>query len=118
MTSQIINSIHERLTVLMKQEKPFLETKMSLPKTAKKLNTTIHLLSKTINKKEALNFFEFINKYRIDFACELIKSNNSVLSIEGIAYESGFGNKTSFNRAFKKFKGCTPSEYKKLPANK
>jgi AraC-like DNA-binding protein len=33
------------------------------------------------------------------------------LTIEAIAFESGFSSKSSFYRAFNRFYDCTPSEY-------
>lgn len=48
---------------------------------------------------------------RIKYAIELIRNNNEKAIFE-IMYESGFNTKGSFNSAFKKHTGITPSEYK------
>ena len=53
-----------------------------------------------------------MNTYRVEEALLLMEDpKNLNLSIEGIAYESGFGSKTSFNRIFKSTTGQTPSDY-------
>jgi AraC-like DNA-binding protein len=39
----------------------------------------------------------------------------SNMTIQGIAFDSGFNSKATFNTAFNKFAGMTPSAYKKLP---
>lgn len=61
-----------------------------------------------------MNFFEFINFYRIqDAAFLLTETDADSLQITEIAYQVGFNNRTSFYRAFKKEFGVTPSEYRK-----
>ena len=60
-----------------------------------------------------LNFFNFINKHRVEEAKLLLLSKKmDQYSILGIAYESGFNSKTAFNTTFKKFTNQTPSVYK------
>ena len=52
-------------------------------------------------------------KFRLDYSKSLLNNpNKKHLSIEGIAYESGFGSKSTFNTLFKKDTGTTPSQYK------
>lgn len=60
-----------------------------------------------------MNFFDFINSHRITEAKKrLISSQYKHLSIEGIAFDVGFKTKTSFNTAFNKFVGTTPSKFR------
>ncbi|WP_449397875.1 helix-turn-helix domain-containing protein [Chryseobacterium wanjuense] len=67
-----------------------------------------------INAGFQKNFFQYVNEYRIEHAKKLLKDNSkNKLSILGIAYESGFNSKTSFNTTFKKLTNQTPSEFKK-----
>ncbi|MEO7979233.1 helix-turn-helix domain-containing protein [Flavobacterium sp.] len=102
------------LTELMEKEKPFLDFELSLLKLASLLNTSPHLLSYIINTGFNENFYQFINRYRIEQARKMIldpKMEN--LNLIGIAYESGFNSKTVFNTTFKKITNQTPSEFKK-----
>lgn len=99
---------------LMEKDKVFLEKDVSVNKIAEKLNTNKLYVSNIINSVFNQNFNTFINTYRIKEARLLLadpKFNN--YSIEGIAYEVGFNTKSSFNSAFKKFTGVTPSFFKK-----
>jgi AraC-like DNA-binding protein len=58
------------------------------------------------------NFYQLINSYRIARSKELLKTDRlEQVSIQGIGFDCGFSNKTSFYRAFKKFTGMTPAEY-------
>lgn len=93
-------------------EKPFLDPELSLTDLAKQLNYPTNQLSQIINKEMGKNFNEFINAFRIDTVKEkLLNEDNSHLSILGVAFESGFNSKATFNRVFKKLTGQTPSEF-------
>lgn len=66
-------------------------------------------LSRFFKQCTKITFIDYVNRYRIDEACYLLKnSDNSVLQI---AYECGFDSLRSFNRNFKKIMNLTPSEY-------
>ena len=57
-----------------------------------------------------MNFYELMNKFRIDEAVYLIE-NDKQLNIIDIAYKVGFNNKVTFNKSFKKAFSVTPTEY-------
>lgn len=106
--------IKTELNRIMLEQKPYLDSELNLIKLSELVNRTPHQVSYTINSGFNENFFQFINKYRVEKAKELlVKEEMNNLSILGIAYESGFNSKTSFNNTFKKITNQTPSEYKK-----
>ena len=99
----------------METEKLFLENDLNLTKLAMKLETTTNEVSFVINELYNQNFNFYINKYRIEEAKKLLISKEYVnLNILGIAYQSGFNSKTTFNTTFKKIAGISPSNYLKL----
>lgn len=55
---------------------------------------------------------EYLNNYRINQACKRILDNPNKTILD-ISLEVGFNNISYFNRVFKKFKNCTPTEFKK-----
>ena len=61
-----------------------------------------------------MNFFELINKYRVEEAMQLLKNNNGDFNIIDIAYEVGYNNKVTFNKSFKRVSNLTPSQFAKL----
>lgn len=65
-----------------------------------------------------MHFFDFVNSYRVEAAKALIKTEeiNRKYTIEYIAAKSGFNSKSTFNAAFKKFTGMTPSQFRSTPA--
>ncbi len=106
--------LKERLDLLLIHDKVFMETDLDLAKLAKRLSLSMNDLSFLINEGYGVNFFTLINSHRIDEAQRLMSSpDHQHLSILGIAYEVGFSAKTTFNTAFKKQIGQTPSSYLK-----
>ncbi len=102
----------ERLKELVINEKPYKDSELKLSDLAKMLSIQPHILSLVINQGLELNFYDFINFYRVeDVKKKLLDSSLQHLSILGIAYEVGFNSKASFYRIFKKATGQTPSEY-------
>jgi len=60
-----------------------------------------------------MNYFDFINSYRVKEAMNLLQTAQEIDSkIIAIAFDSGFNNRTSFHLAFKKVTGLTPKEYR------
>ncbi len=105
----------QALTLLMENEKPYLQPALTLEKLASQLQMPTRSLSNMINRQFSCNFFEFINAYRIDEAKRLLSEPGSVQkNMLDIMYEVGFNSKATFNTLFKKKLGMTPSEYRKL----
>lgn len=100
-----------KLLLFMEEEKPFLDQELSMFKLAKDLNTNTKYLSLIINHELNQNFMNFINEYRIEEMKKLLKENKSNFTIEAMAQSVGFKSKSSFNIAFKKSTGQTPSSY-------
>jgi AraC-like DNA-binding protein len=108
-----INNLNFRLLSIMENKKPYLNSELSLSGLADMLNTTTHRLSFVINTTMEMNYFDFINSYRIKEAMNLLQTAQEIDSkIVAIAFDSGFNNRTSFHLAFKKFTGLTPKEYR------
>ncbi|MCT2406482.1 AraC family transcriptional regulator [Chryseobacterium antibioticum] len=107
-----VSKIKNQLEEIMTQQKPYLDSELNLIRLSELLFISTHHLSYVINTGFKKNFFQYVNEYRIDYAKKLLKDSRSKLSILGIAYESGFNSKTSFNTTFKKLTDQTPSEYK------
>jgi AraC-like DNA-binding protein len=100
-----------KLDELMVKDKPFLRSDVSLPELAEKLGTTVHVLSQTINAGLGKSFFEMIASYRVEEAKTLLVKQKNI-KVEEIAEQVGYNSKSSFNTAFKKVTGLTPSEFR------
>ena len=110
---------HKNLRAIMEDEKLYEDTELTLDSLSERLQISSGYLSQIINKKEQKNFFEFVNSYRVEAVKKrLLDSDYQHYTIMGIALESGFKSKSTFNSVFKKLTGQTPSAYKRLNAQK
>ena len=106
--------IDQRLVQHMQEAKPYLNAQLSLRKLADCLEVNTNYLSQVINEKHGKNFFEFVNEYRVDELKQMLKKpENRQFTILSMAFECGFNSKTTFNTAFKRITGFTPSQYLK-----
>ncbi|MBU1798387.1 MAG: helix-turn-helix domain-containing protein [Bacteroidetes bacterium] len=102
------------LIELMEKQKIYRSPKIKLEILAKKMALPVNKLSQIINSEFNMNFSQFVNKYRIEEAIELLKNSNR--NFEDVFLEIGFYTRSTFNRAFKAHTGNTPSEYLKTKA--
>lgn len=103
----------EKLKSYMELSRPYLNPDLTLPQLAVEIGISTHLLSQVINEHFKLNFFDFVNQYRVEvFKERIVNPKYGNFSILGIAFECGFNSKSAFNRIFKKYTGLTPSHYK------
>jgi len=114
LTSEMSARILRRLTETMEQEKAYLSNNLTLPDLAEKISTSPNYLSQVINEQLQMNFFDYVNSYRVETAKQLlIKPLPHTHTILDIAMESAFNSKSAFYNAFKKQMGITPAEFKK-----
>ena len=103
----------QRITKLMEVDKLYLKPDFSLYDLSNRLEMHKNYVSYIINDVFKVNFFMFINNYRIEEAKKmLIDSRFNHLSIEGIAQNAGFKSRNVFYPVFKKLVGMTPLQYK------
>jgi AraC-like DNA-binding protein len=103
--------LRDKLLDLMQKAQPWLEPELTLTELALRLRTNSALLSKVINAGCGQNFNDFVNTYRVQEAQrKLADPRFAHYSLVGVALESGFNSKSTFNRVFKKLLGQAPSE--------
>ncbi|TBN02381.1 AraC family transcriptional regulator [Hyunsoonleella flava] len=118
LTPGLSKELKEQLIKLLVQEKIYKKSDINLEILSNKLNTTRHNTSQIINEHFKMNFFELINKFRIKEAIKILESDtHGSLNIIDVAYEVGYNNKVTFNKAFKKETSLTPTEYIQTKAN-
>ena len=96
----------------MKDNQPYLESKITLPQLAGEMKLNPNYVSQVINDRFGQNFYDFINSYRVEEFKRRLNTKtapNYTLLAHGL--ESGFSSKSSFNEVFKKFTSQTPSQY-------
>ena len=107
-------NITQNLLEYMDKHKPHRESELSLGSLAKQLNISRNSLSEIINNSVGCNFYDFVNKYRVEDVKSMMNDpKNKDFTLLAIAFDAGFPSKSTFNSIFKKFTGLTPSEYRK-----
>ncbi|MES2653233.1 MAG: helix-turn-helix domain-containing protein [Bacteroidota bacterium] len=103
-----------KLKKYMIEEKSFLNPDLTIQDISKAMSVPVRELSVLINHQLGQHFYDFVNTYRIENAMEILKdSSKTKVTILEILYEVGFNSKSSFNTAFKKHTGNTPTNYRK-----
>ena len=117
-TSALTEEQKSEITKLIMQtienEQLYLKSDFTIDILAKHIEISRTYISQVINEKFNMNFNGFINEYRVKEARRILTDEtNKNLTIETMALSVGFGSKSSFNSAFKKYTGVTPSFYMK-----
>jgi AraC-like DNA-binding protein len=106
-------SIQADLVGYFNKEKPYLNPDLSMTMLADNLKVPKHHLTEVMNADMSMNFFQYVNKYRVEAVKEMLTDPKNHFSVEAIGYECGFSSKSSFFTVFKNLTGKTPAEYKK-----
>ena len=108
------DQVFDEISNLIEKDKLYLESDISLARLSKLIGQSPQQTSAIINQYARRNFNDFINFYRIQDAKKLLRSSDKdKFTISSIAFDMGFSSLSSFNSAFKKIEGITPSSYRK-----
>lgn len=109
-----LDELKQKVEAYMNGEKPFLNPDFTLQDFSDGLGLPSKELSRVLNQGFGINFFAFVNQYRVNEVVARLKDpEHDKLTLLGIAFDCGFNSKTTFNTSFKKQTGQTPSEFKK-----
>ncbi|MBK8490469.1 MAG: helix-turn-helix transcriptional regulator [Saprospirales bacterium] len=109
---EVTDPLVEKLLRWMEVHKPYLDPDLTLANLAGKLDVHPNLLSRVLNSAFGKNFNDFINEYRVEALKKALNDPaTNHLSLLGKALECGFNSKATFNRAFRKHTGHSPSEF-------
>jgi AraC-like DNA-binding protein len=115
LTEMEMSKILDMLKNQMAVNKPYLSPEYSLKELSASSGIPQHHISQVLSNKLGTNFYDFVNRYRIEESLKWLKSKDSEdKNILEILYEVGFNSKSVFNSSFRRFIGTTPSEYKKM----
>jgi len=112
------DGLAEQILKLMESDKLYLNPEISLKELSEKSGISARYLSQVINSRFNQNFFDFINHYRIEEAKRLMAGTvRKELTILEVMYNVGFNSKSSFQAAFRKYTGTTPTEFRSRKFN-
>lgn len=105
--------IPSQLNKLMQEESLYKNPNLSLADLAQELDLKPYQLTQVLNRSIQQSFSDYVNGFRVKEAQQMINDPaNGHLTLLGIAHESGFNSKASFNRVVKKLTGKSPKELK------
>lgn len=102
--------LYSRIMARMEKHKPFLDPDFTIDDLSKSIYTNKLYVSRAINSVSKMNFCQFVNHHRIEYAKSLFRENPALKVME-TSEMSGFHTVASFNMAFKLNTGLTPSEW-------
>lgn len=109
-----INHWKQTIQTFVETTHPYLNPELRLAELAQHFNLNVSHLSTLINLCFNQNFNDLINTYRIEtFIQKVNEGQLQQFTLTSIAYDSGFNSKTTFNRAFKKYTGVSPTDFLK-----
>lgn len=107
------DDVETRLSQLMNEEQLYREPALTIGQLAKRSGYPEYLVSAVINRRLGGNFWDYINRQRIDAASGCLADPEDGRTILDIAYACGFTSKSTFNAAFKRQLDETPSGYRR-----
>jgi AraC-like DNA-binding protein len=117
-TSSLSDVDFQRIKVLLDrlaiEEQPFLNPNLKIGDLASQLEVPTHHLSQCFSSYLDTTYYDYVNGLRIaELKRRIVNHQLNTMTLLGLAYDCGFQSKATFNRAFKKHQGQTPSEYLK-----
>ncbi len=102
----------KKIEMAISEDELYKDPELTLPELARKIGIPRTTLSKTINSVFNMNFYDFINTFRIEAFKKEIAAAPWDSNILETALALGFRSKTTFNTCFKRYENMTPSQFK------
>lgn len=110
------DDVQARLQALMEGEELYREPALAIAEVARRSGYPEYLVSAVINRRFGCNFWEYVNRHRVEAVRAHLADPADGRTILDIAWACGFTSKSTFNAAFKRQVGTTPSAYRRRAA--
>jgi len=111
---KVTASAIQKVQTGMEEQKLYLKHNLNIEEFSKRIDLPIKEVSAVINKHYGTNFFEFMNKYRVEEAKRLLLDAGSAdMTVLDILLQAGFNSKSAFHRFFNRLVGVSPTEFRK-----
>lgn len=108
---QNIESLSAEISEYMQREKPFLKSDFKVTDLAHTLQVPPHHIQLCISIQFGKTVANYINEFKIEYACELMRNPENLYSMEGVAEKAGFISSDDFDSTFRSIKGITPRQW-------
>ncbi|WP_257554693.1 helix-turn-helix transcriptional regulator [Sphingobium sp. CFD-2] len=105
-----LDRILVRLDCAMAEQQLWSDPMLTLKDLADAASVRPGYLSQALNQRRGISFFDYVNGWRIDAACGLLSQTDK--TVLAIGEEVGFNAKSTFNAAFRKMRGMSPSAWR------
>jgi len=105
-------SLAAKLKRCMENDSLYLNENLSLSDVSSAIATNRTYLSDFLNNQMNVSFYDYVNNYRVQKACDILLEGNYKL-LEEVAERCGFNSLSTFRRAFRKKMKTTPIEFKR-----
>ena len=96
----------------MQEFKPYLQPELNLTRFSDILHLPTHHLAYFFREVKRQSFNDYCNECRVEYAKTLMQEGKtSDVTLEAVGILSGFNNRSTFFRAFKKFEGISPGSF-------
>ncbi len=112
LSTEKMQLIASKLERAMVDDKLYLQDNLSLNKLSESISETENHISETLSQFLHTKFFQFVNSFRVEEAKKALQESDKLVT--NIAFDVGFNSKSTFNTAFKKMVGHSPSAYRNL----
>lgn len=85
------------------------QKKILMSDLVKRMNYSDTFLNKKFKEAMGTTFMEYVNRYRIQRAIEMLM--NEGMAVQEVAWKCGIGEYKYFNTVFRKYVGCSPKEF-------
>jgi AraC-like DNA-binding protein len=109
----LVDGVWQQLEQAMAQRQLYLRSSLTLAELAAELGHSGNELSQVINSRSGGNFFEYVNRYRVEQAKALLaQPQYQEQKMLAIALDAGFNSQSTFYTHFRKHTGVTPRQYR------
>ena len=106
--------LFEQLQQLIDTERLYNDSESTLEKIALRMKANRTYLSHAVNRCTGKNFAGYMNELRIREAVRIMSADETgELTIDAVAFDSGFSDRKNFHKVFKKITGISPSEFRR-----
>ncbi len=111
LTAEDVPKLRARLDHLMHEQALYRDRDLSLAQLATALSASPHQVSELLNAELGCTFYDYINRHRVEAVQRRLRAEPEATVLD-LALEVGFNNKATFNKAFRRVAGCTPSQWR------
>ena len=104
--------IQQKIIEYFEKEKGYLNPDLNMNVLSVQLKIPKYQITEVLNTTIGMNFFQFVNYYRVEAVKKMLSNPQNKFSIEAIGYDCGFTSKSSFYTVFKNITGETPVSFR------